>query len=266
MTFCKSTAKITMEVIVLSLLDKKINAIIKNIQLLSWEKSSVYVAPRPYHALAFRLKGDAKFTHGESTVISTQGSITYMPANYSYYAEYPDANEILVIHFDSDAVLELENYTPVSTASILSLFKNAFNVWNDEKQASYYKTMSIFYEILANIAAQADTFYRSNLYDDFIIAVEYMKNNFTDCEFSIEKLAQIANMSNTYFRKIFVERFGETPSKYLTRLRLQHAENLLLSGNYSINEIAFMSGFNDSKYFSRVVKKMYGYPPSQLYR
>ena len=93
-----------------------------------------------------------------------------------------------------------------------------------------------------------------------------MKNNFTNPELSIERLSEMANMSNTYFRKLFVERVGETPSRHLTTLRLHHAENLLLSGKYSIEDIAYLSGFNDAKYFSRTVKKIYGYPPSRLYK
>jgi AraC-like DNA-binding protein len=56
-----------------------------------------------------------------------------------------------------------------------------------------------------------------------------------------------------------------TPTKYLVSKRLIHAEKLLSTGKYSIKEVAEMSGFCDVKYFSRVVKKEYGVPPSKLY-
>jgi len=246
------------------LLNKMIT--IKNVQRLSWRKSSVYVSPRPYHALAFRAKGTAIFTHEDSTVTSLPETITYMPANYHYHAEYPDANEIYVIHFDSDTNLKLESYLIEPALSVFSLFKNAFEIWNSGKDAYYFKTMSIYFEILALIASRANTVHRGSSYNDFIIALEYMKNNFTNPELSIERLSEMANMSNTYFRKLFVERVGETPSRHLTTLRLHHAENLLLSGKYSIEDIAYLSGFNDAKYFSRTVKKIYGYPPSRLYK
>ena len=72
-------------------------------------------------------------------------------------------------------------------------------------------------------------------------------------------------MSDTYFRKLFTEKFKTTPSKYLTEKRLIYAEKLLSTGKYSIKEVSEMSGFGDTKYFCRVVKKAYGVPPSKLY-
>jgi len=73
-------------------------------------------------------------------------------------------------------------------------------------------------------------------------------------------------MSNTYFRKLFYARFAATPAKYITAQRLILAEKLLASGGYTIKEVAEKVGFDDEKYFSRVVKKEYGVSPSKLYR
>jgi len=74
-----------------------------------------------------------------------------------------------------------------------------------------------------------------------------------------------AHMSDTYFRRLFLNRFNMTPNKYLTSKRLIYAEKLLSTGKYSVNEASEMSGFSDVKYFCRVVKKEYGVPPSKLY-
>jgi len=61
-------------------------------------------------------------------------------------------------------------------------------------------------------------------------------------------------------------KFSETPVKYITRLRMEYAEKLLSSGVYSVEKIASMCGYNDSKYFSKVVKGYYGCPPSSLFK
>jgi len=246
--------------------NKTISIKILNVQRLSWGISSVYVAPRPYHALALRLKGEAKFTHEDATIHSPTGSITYMPADCAYYAEYSEANEIIVIHFVSDARMDLENFNVFSSVSITPLFEDAFSIWKNGKESYYYKVMSLYYQILFQISSQINTIHGSDLYSNFLHSVEYMKNHFTDSELSIESLVKIAKISNTYYRKLFVEYFGETPAKYLNFLRLQHAENMLLSGKHSIEHVAYASGFNDTKYFCRLVKNRYGCPPSQLYR
>ena len=239
---------------------------INDVSFLSWEKSMVTVAPRPVHALAFRVKGSAIFNKETSPVISKEGNITYMPAFQGYTADYPERNEIFVIHFTTDEDFDLDNYNLFSSNTILNLFKKAYTIWNEGGPAYYHRTMAVFYEILSNISSQWDVFYKSEIYKDFFAAVDYMKKSFPDPALTVETLAKMANMSSTYFRKLFHERIGETPSKYLVSLRLQYADNLLATGNYSINQVAEMAGFNDVKYFSRVVKKVYGYPPSKLYK
>ena len=119
--------------------------------------------------------------------------------------------------------------------------------------------------ILEAISVQQSTFGRNETMKAFEDAVEYMERNYTSSEFSIKEMVAKAYMSNTYFRKLFLNRFRMTPSGYLTSKRLIHAEKLLSTGQYSIKEVAEMSGFGDVKYFSRVVKKEYGVPPSKLY-
>jgi AraC-like DNA-binding protein len=57
---------------------------------------------------------------------------------------------------------------------------------------------------------------------------------------------------------------GVSPLKYLTQIRISHAKRLLRlkqRSGMSIQEIAWLSGFQDSLYFSRVFKKATGVAP-----
>ena len=92
------------------------------------------------------------------------------------------------------------------------------------------------------------------------------RDNYTDPEFSVNTMVERAAMSNTYFRKLFVIRFGTTPVKHLAEMRLSHAEKLLSSGTYTVAEAAESSGFSDVKYFTRLVHREFGVPPSMLYK
>lgn len=250
----------------MSLFDLNNNFRIREVQHLFLDKTSVFVSPRPYHALAFRVKGTAFFENTEnSNITAPKNSVTYMPANISYHADYSEANEIYVIHFDADEKKDIEVYELFSPQIVLNYFIDSYNTWKKSDLSFYYNTMTVFYKILANIYTQIDYFHKTESAKTFYEAIEYMKKNYTDPSMSIEQLTKIANMSNTYFRKMFYNKFGENPSKHITRLRLQHAENLLSQNNISINDAALLSGFVDSKYFSRVVKKTYGYSPSKIY-
>lgn len=250
----------------MSLFDLNNSFRIRDVQHLYLDKTSVFVSPRPYHALAFRAKGTAFFkTAASDNITAIQNSITYMPANIAYHADYSEDNEIYVIHFDADEKISIEIYELFSPQIILNYFKEAYNTWKKLDSSYYYQTMSIFYEILSNIYTQTDDFHKTQSAKSFYEAIEYMKKNYTDSNLTIDVLTKTAKMSNTYFRKMFYNKFGETPSKYITGLRLQHAEHLLSQDDISINDAALLSGFSDSKYFSRVVKKVYGYSPSKIY-
>ena len=70
-------------------------------------------------------------------------------------------------------------------------------------------------------------------------------------------------MSDTYFRKLFVQEHHITPQCYINRLRLEMATELLRTGYYSVSEVAERCGFNSACYFSTFIKKETGLSPLQ---
>lgn len=71
-------------------------------------------------------------------------------------------------------------------------------------------------------------------------------------------------MSTGYFCRIFKKHAGEGYAAYLTSVRLEKAREILLSGKYTVAEVAHMVGFRDASYFSSVFKKHYHQSPSAL--
>ena len=69
-------------------------------------------------------------------------------------------------------------------------------------------------------------------------------------------------MSDTYFRRLFVTRFGQTPLRYINAMRFERARELLCSEYYTVEEIAELCGFNNVNYFSLFIKKETGLPPT----
>jgi transcriptional regulator GlxA family with amidase domain len=77
----------------------------------------------------------------------------------------------------------------------------------------------------------------------------------------ISRLLKIASMSRSSFFRSFKKSTRFSPIDYQLRLRISHASRLLKSKRYSVKEVAFMSGFHDSNYFSRQYRKITGHPP-----
>ena len=70
-------------------------------------------------------------------------------------------------------------------------------------------------------------------------------------------------MSEVYFRKIFKAEYGTSPQKFIIKLRMQKAVELIETGDYSLKEVALMSGYKDYKYFSAEFKRLFGVSPSE---
>lgn len=91
--------------------------------------------------------------------------------------------------------------------------------------------------------------------------IKYINENY-EGRISIADLAERAGLSPSYFEAEFKRVMGCTPIEYINGLRVDRSIELLLSGNYTIGEIAEMVGFNDIFYFSRVFKSKKGISPS----
>lgn len=202
---------------------------------MSWDKSTVFVSARPYHALAIRIKGKAIFKINDTIVETDTGDVVLMPAKTGYYAQYPEENEIIVIHFYSDDMLELKNYSVNSQQIIYSLFKTAYETWINKEHAYFYESTAKFYEILSSLDKLiGKTNQEKNI--EFQKVIEYLNNNFTNPDISIETLSDMAKISSTYFRKLMFENFNQTPTNYILNLRLSYAEKLLSTGKYTVNK------------------------------
>lgn len=82
---------------------------------------------------------------------------------------------------------------------------------------------------------------------------------------SLKDLSNIALLSPNYLCKVFKEMTGDTISQYISRVRVEHACEMLSHTKKSIDKIAEESGFSDVSNFRRVFRKQKGISP-QVYR
>lgn len=80
-------------------------------------------------------------------------------------------------------------------------------------------------------------------------------------EVDFEAIAHAQGITPAYFRTVFKEITGMTPTDYLNRVRIQRALELLQTSDAPVSEIGRKVGINDANYFSRLFKKVTGYPP-----
>lgn len=57
-----------------------------------------------------------------------------------------------------------------------------------------------------------------------------------------------------------------TPVELIRAVRMHEAARMLMEGNSNVSEVAYMVGFNETRYFSRYFKTAFGILPSAFSR
>lgn len=233
---------------------------IVGVERVVWEGGKFEVEPREYSSLAFRIGGTSTVTVGEKSYYAGGGDILYLPQGLPYRAEYTDT-DMLAIHFvTASDDTEPEIYTPRNAEQIYKAFIAAHTLWQNKALGHEAHVLSQLYYILGELCANE---LKNRMPEHFINALSYINTNYRDQDLSVEKICKNAAISQTDLRLLFRRHYQKTPVKYITRLRLEYARNLISCGE-AVETAAEKSGYSDPKYFARVVKKHYNCTPRDL--
>lgn len=79
----------------------------------------------------------------------------------------------------------------------------------------------------------------------------------------LNAVAAHAGYSRYHFVRAFKAVYGETPGRYLSRRRIERAEEMLRTANLTVTEICGLVGFTSLGSFSSRFKQMTGLTPSE---
>jgi transcriptional regulator GlxA family with amidase domain len=92
---------------------------------------------------------------------------------------------------------------------------------------------------------------------------EYMKAHLGE-GIDLAMLAGVAGLSVHHFARQFKHSIGVTPHHYLTRKRVERAQEMLAQTPLSLSEIAYATGFADQSHLARHFRHMLGTTPSEF--
>jgi transcriptional regulator GlxA family with amidase domain len=92
-------------------------------------------------------------------------------------------------------------------------------------------------------------------------ARDHMDRNYRE-PLDLDGLAKVAGVSKYHFARCFEATYGETPMRYLTRRRIERAQDLLRLANLTITEVCTLVGFSSLGSFSSRFNQMVGESPT----
>ena len=78
----------------------------------------------------------------------------------------------------------------------------------------------------------------------------------------LDALAAAAHVSKYHFARSFAAAYGDTPMRYLTRRRIERAQDLLRSANLTVTEVCALVGFSSLGSFSSRFRQLVGESPT----
>ena len=193
----------------------------------------------------------------------------FLPQRYGYFLhEKPD---VYWLHFTGGQVKSLLAQTelPVKRAfcpgfhsSMTLLFDRVIRELQQNglyvKELASAYAQALFFLLSRGVSEKASQ--RDAAGPEILKAVEWMHKHPEEIS-SMSEYARRANMSLSTFIRRFKAHTGVPPQRYITRLRMTSARELMDSTTLSITDIARLVGYDNPLYFSRMFKKETGMSP-----
>ena len=221
---------------------------------------------RKEHGILFLFSGAVEFFNSENKLIMSagKGDLIYIPKGEKYELAYVDATHFSLMNFEarltdgtdatfSDGIEILLKGT--KDADIEKVFAQAERYSTEEGAATAFWRKELIYRLFALLSREI-TGVDKRIAD----GVKLLEERFLE-NLPISEIAEASFISESNFRKIFLKRFGTSPVQYRNSLRLKRAQTLLSDGEYSVCEVAELSGFPSESYFCRAYKKAFGVTP-----
>ena len=220
---------------------------------------------RTQNLLHFMVSGGREYLVNNQRFTVPAGSVLFIPDKTAYCTKIVDSDKEnysgISICFDmvqsphekliitSDVYYEWGG----NISKVIDYFKDIEQMFSDSSMSVLRLKVKLFQLIYSLCGSDINTSRNSDLIKPALVFIaEHYNENLP-----VSVYAEKCRISESYFRKKFLECTGMSPLDYRNELRLNEAKRMYQK-NYNLQEIAEKVGFNDAGYLSKVYKRYTG--------
>ena len=199
------------------------------------------------------------------------GSWFLIPAGKKHSFYHVDENYIKKywFHFDIENLFTMIEFPFCTEAKNNKKIKNMFVKIIKGNEGTLHDFLYLKALIIELVALYLSNFEITSfnppvaIYPDLSPVLQYMKNNMNK-RLTVFELAEIVHLHPNYFIKLFKEKFGYSPIKYINKIKMETAKAMLIDRSIPISQIMDSTGFEDPAHFSKFFKQYSGYSPKEF--
>lgn len=225
---------------------------------------------RPNWGLSFcRDGGRITYIMNGQRYVSDRSCAILLPMGATYELYGDEEGEFTLINFYGEIATFAPGFyvTPLRhTTPYLLDFDRLHTLWMSDVQALRSEQMALIYTMLARLATEQFPQTVDTLTPLLAPAMDRLSRELFSPELTVATLASDANLSETYFRRLFKQLHGVSPKHYILERRILRAKQLLREHSAPVSVIAEHCGFSNLYHFSRTFKLSTGMSPSEYMR
>lgn len=204
---------------------------------------------------------------GKEFCLKAKDAFLIYPDEITYYvASDDDPWEYSWVEFSGTGVLKFLSATNFTEDNPV-----AFNVLGGEEailklvgtnEGNPYESIGYLYQFLSSLVSGKPK--EGSMADEYVkAAISYIHTFYYHTNINVEEISSYVGIDRSYLYRLFKDKTGVSPKKYIVDYKLKTAAKLLRETNLSVGQVALSSGFDDQLYFSTAFRNHYGISPSK---
>lgn len=246
-------------------------------------KQGYYVGPKRIESYSMHIvkEGAVRVEWDQaSSVTLSEGDIfcLYPKRTYTYYAmedeappkmcwmviDGPRASEMLELTgLSVDHPFLKSKWTPEAERALqglLGLMRSGGEELDNANVLSL-EMQSLLYRLFAALCRTIPKAHSQEPADWVKQSMSYIRQHASE-GITVRQAARAAGMNRTYYSVAFAEKTGQSPSDFITQVRLDRAKQLLAETDATITEVAYTTGYSSLYAFTRTFKNRLSVTPT----